>query len=105
MLPFLRIDDEAAMNPPKTDLHSNAPTPEMLAGVFLQVEGDEDLSVVPCRPPEQAAPGAETAIPTTEDLAGHYVLVEGVEDLTTHPVPSVPVGNGRAPAGTVENPA
>ncbi len=63
---------------------SKYPTPEMLAGVNVLVEAEEDLTVVPCRAPKPPAPGAAETVPTTEDLAGHNILVEGHEDLTVH---------------------
>ena len=65
-----------------------APTTQMLAGVFVQVEADEDLSVVPCRSPDPAARIANDVAPTPEQLAGRYLLVEAVEDLSVHPAPS-----------------
>jgi hypothetical protein len=71
----------------------------------LHVEGEENLTIAPCRPPEPAGPGAQALVPTTEDLAGHYILVEGVEDLTLRPRQGIPLGNGCAPADVRENTA
>ena len=64
------------------------PTTQMLAGVFLQVEANEDLSVAPCRAPDPSARIANEVAPTTEQLAGRYLLVEAVEDLSVHPGPA-----------------
>jgi hypothetical protein len=63
---------------------SQDPTPSMLAGVFLHVEGHEDLSVRPgCKPVPSAV--VESTAPTVEQLAGSYLLVEAAEDLTVRP--------------------
>jgi hypothetical protein len=62
-------------------------TPEMLAGIPVRVEADEDLTVRhsqgPQTPAESTANGAGR--PTTDQLAGVYVEVEAPEDLTVHP--------------------
>lgn len=88
-------------------LNTNPSTPQtlttqMLAGVFLYVAGNEDLSVAPCREPDPSARIASEIAPTTEQLAGRYLLVEAVEDLSVHP--ARPHQNGRREsksAGTV----
>jgi hypothetical protein len=59
-------------------------TPEMLAGVTVRVEAEEDLTVRPYQPPQtpthSAANGAGR--PTADELAGVYCHVEAPEDLT-----------------------
>ena len=61
---------------------SKGPTKIMLAGVYLLIDGVEDLAVIPCR---AAEPAPESKTPTMEALAGNYILVEGPEDLTVQP--------------------
>ncbi len=66
---------------------SGVATPEMLAGVYVQVEAEEDLTVRPYQPPQtpshSVAHGAER--PTADQLAGVYFHVEASEDLTVQP--------------------
>ena len=66
---------------------SGAATPEMLAGVYVRVETEEDLTVRPYQPPQtpphSTANGAER--PTVDQLAGIYLHVEAPEDLTVRP--------------------
>ena len=76
------------MIPPAQDKScSEVPTSEMLAGLSVRVEAEEDLTVRPCWPPQPpvcpAASGGEQ--PTTDQLAGVYLQVEGPEDLTVRP--------------------
>ena len=63
---------------------SGSVTPEMLAGVYVRVEAEEDLTVRPYQSPRSAthsnANGA--ARPTADQLAGVYLHVEASEDLT-----------------------
>jgi hypothetical protein len=72
--------------PTPKESFSGKPTPEMLAGVYLCVEAEEDLSVRPYQQaePSGAAPGQGPESPTTERLAGVYLCVEGQEDTTVH---------------------
>jgi len=73
--------------PTRDESCSGVATPEMLAGITVRVEAEEDLTVRPYQPPQtpthSAANGAER--PTAEQLAGVYVLVEAPEDLTVKP--------------------
>ena len=66
---------------------SGVVTPEMLAGVYVRVEAEEDLTVRPYQPPRtpthSTANGAER--PTADQLAGVYVHVEAPEDMTERP--------------------
>src|SRR5262249_27987406 len=79
------VDEEVNVIPPiQNETPQEGPAPEMLAGVYLYVEAEEDLTVRPCQPPQPAADnGAER--PTQDQLAGVYLRVEGPEDLTVHP--------------------
>lgn len=66
---------------------SGAATPEMLAGVTVRVEAEEDLTVRPYQHPQtptlSTANGAER--PTADQLAGVYLHIEAPEDLTVQP--------------------
>lgn len=57
---------------------------EMLAGVTVRVEAEEDVTVRPYQPPQtpnhSAANSAER--PTADQLAGVYFHIEAPEDLT-----------------------
>jgi hypothetical protein len=70
--------------PARDETCSEAATSEMLAGVYIRVEAEEDLTVRPYQPPQMpvhsTANGAER--PTVEQLAGVYVHVAAREDLT-----------------------
>ncbi len=80
------------MIPPSSqDSCSGVPTPGMLAGVTVQIEAEEDLTVQPCQPPQgPTAPLANGTEPhDTEQLAEVYVEVEAPEDLTVRPRASV----------------
>ena len=75
---------------------SGGPTPEMLAGVYLCVEAEEDFTV---RPYQSGAPSAATAghrgkLPTPDQLAGVYLCVEGPEDLGVYPRSAAPATEG-----------
>ena len=67
---------------------SNGITPEMLAGVTVRIEAEEDFTIRPCQAPQTAANAAAngTGRPMTDQLAGVYVQVEAYEDLTVRPV-------------------
>lgn len=69
----------------ETSAVSKKPTPELLAGIYVLVEGEEDVTSRPRCVPLPAEADAKPIVPTKEELAGHYLLVEGVEDLTEHP--------------------
>jgi hypothetical protein len=73
--------------PARDEMCSEAATTEMLAGIYVRVEAEEDLTVRPYQPPQtpthSAANGAER--PTADQLAGVYVPVEAPEDLTVQP--------------------
>ena len=71
---------------------SKDPTPAMLAGVYIEIQTDEDTSIVPCQPPASVSPVEGTA--SMDRLAGRYLLVEGPEDLTVR-APSAMDLNGR----------
>jgi hypothetical protein len=66
---------------------SGVVTPEMLAGVTVRVEAEEDLTLRPYQPPQTPTPlianGAER--PTADQLAGVYFHVEAPEDLSVLP--------------------
>jgi hypothetical protein len=67
----------------------------MLAGVYLCVEAEEDLTLRPYQPgTPTAAAGRRGALPTTDQLAGVYLCVEGPEDLTIHPRSAAPGTEG-----------
>jgi len=76
------------MFPPAPDnSFSDKPTPERLAGVYLEVAAEEDLTVRPYQAPQPpAASTANGPEPVTADqLAGVYLHVEAPEDLTVRP--------------------
>jgi hypothetical protein len=76
------------MLPPARDEScSGGPTPEMLAGVYLEVEAEEDLTIRPCQLPETFPESIPNGMerPSTDQLAGLYLHVEAPEDLTVHP--------------------
>jgi hypothetical protein len=76
------------MIPPARDEScSGEPTPEMLSGISVRIEAEEDLTVRTRQPPQPQANSANngTDQPGTDQLAGIYVLVEAPEDLTVHP--------------------
>src|SRR5262249_8714776 len=78
-------DEEVNLMPPtQNESPTGGPTREMLAGVYVRVEAEEDLTLRPCQPPQPAASNGEER-PTVDQLAGVYVCVEGPEDLTVHP--------------------
>jgi hypothetical protein len=66
---------------------AGGPTPEMLAGVYLCIESEEDLTLRPYQQPQPnaAALGITAELPTTDHLAGVYLCVEGPEDLAVYP--------------------
>jgi hypothetical protein len=70
---------------------SGNPTPEMLAGIYFRMEGEEDFTVRPCQAPQTPVDSATNGAggPTTEQLAGVYLQVEAAEDLTVYPRPGV----------------
>lgn len=61
--------------------------PEMLAGVSVRIEAEEDLTIRPYQVPQPpilpATNGA--AEPTPDHLAGIYLSVEAAENLTVRP--------------------
>jgi hypothetical protein len=79
------------IHPDRSGASADHPTPELLAGVYLDIEGPEDHTVRPCRPAAVVAQPLPdgTVPPTTDQLAGVYVEVETAEDLTVRPRPSV----------------
>lgn len=64
------------------DSDPKGPTSEMLAGVYIEIAADEDLTVVPCQPPILVTPSVEGFVPGVDQLAGRFVSIEGPEDLT-----------------------
>jgi len=59
----------------------------MLAGVYLEIAAEEDLTVRPYQPPQPAADSTADGPmpPTTDQLAGIYLHIEAPEDLTVYP--------------------
>jgi hypothetical protein len=80
------------ISPARDESCSGVLTPEMLAGLSVRVEAEEDLTVRPCQPPQPpAGPAAnDTEQPTSDQLAGVYLHVEAPEDLTVHPRAAAP---------------
>jgi hypothetical protein len=79
------------MKPPSSHVPTEGcPTPEALAGRYVLIEAEEDLSETPCVIPGQkpAPPCTDAGAPTPDTLAGVYLHVEGEEDLTVGPPPS-----------------
>jgi hypothetical protein len=79
------------MNPSGSDDWGlGGPTTEALAGRYVLIETEEDLSETPCAiPGQKPVPTCTDARgPTPDDLAGVYLQVEGEEDLTVGPPPS-----------------
>ena len=76
------------MIPPAPNLPcSGQPTPEMLSGLNVRIEADEDFSVRNVQRPQLLADSSANGVgkPSTDQLAEVYVLVEAFEDLTVHP--------------------
>jgi hypothetical protein len=71
------------------------PTPEMLAGVAVEIEAEEDITVRRCQPPQtdQVSGNNGVTLPTVNQLAGVYLDVEAPEDLTVRPASAVPSRN------------
>lgn len=66
---------------------SEEPTPMMLAGLYVRIEGAEDLTIrhyQSAQTPLGPAPN-DAVQPTADQLAGVYCQVEAPEDLTVHP--------------------
>jgi hypothetical protein len=59
------------------------PTIDMLAGLYVYLEGEEDLTIRPRQAPGSPAPAALPGEeqPTPDELAGIYVCVEGEENV------------------------
>ena len=66
------------------DSCSGRPTPEMLAGRYVEIAAEEDLTVQPYQPP-QAVESTAPARPASDQLAGVSIVIEGDEDLTVRP--------------------
>ena len=69
--------------PPRDESCSESATPEMLAGLSVRIEAEEDLAVRAFRPPLPPTNGTDR--PGVDQLAGIYIRIEASEDLTVHP--------------------
>jgi hypothetical protein len=58
------------------------PSKDMLAGITIHVEAEEDLTVRPYKKGDPSAFAVDANPPTIDQLAGRYVLIEADEDLT-----------------------
>ena len=73
--------------PARNDSCSGNPTPEMLAGIYVEIAAEEDFSVLPRLPPDSSSAGHSPEQPPPAALAGVCVHVEAPEDLSVRPLP------------------
>jgi hypothetical protein len=76
------------MNRPDRDEScAGSVSPDLLAGISVRIEAEEDLTVRRCQSPQlpREPPANGTEPPSTDQLAGIYLEVEAPEDLTVHP--------------------
>jgi len=73
--------------PARDESYSGGPTPEMLAGIYLEIAAEEDCTIRPHKPPQTLADSVADGVkcPTVDQLAGIYLPVEAHEDLTVYP--------------------